>query len=54
MSEITQSCPTLCDLMDFSSPWNSLVQNTGVGSLFFLQGIFPTQVSHIAVEFFTS
>ena len=25
------------------SPWNSLGQNTGVGSLAFLQGIFPTQ-----------
>ena len=25
------------------SPWNSLGQNTGVGSLFLLQGIFPTQ-----------
>ena len=25
------------------SPWNSLGQNTGVGSLFPLQGIFPTQ-----------
>ena len=25
------------------SPWNSADQNTGVGSLFFLQGIFPTQ-----------
>ena len=25
------------------SPWNSLGQNTGVGSLFHLQGIFPTQ-----------
>ena len=25
------------------SPWNSPVQNTGVGSLSFLQGIFPTQ-----------
>ena len=25
------------------SPWNSLGQNTGVGSLSFLQGIFPTQ-----------
>ena len=24
------------------SPWNSLGQNTGVGSLFLLQGIFPT------------
>ena len=25
------------------SPWNSLGQNTGVGSLSLLQGIFPTQ-----------
>ena len=25
------------------SPWNSADQNTGVGSLFLLQGIFPTQ-----------
>ena len=24
------------------SPWNSLGQNTGVGSLSLLQGIFPT------------
>ena len=36
------------------SPWNSLGQNTGVNSLSFLQGIFPTQVSHIAGGFFTS
>ena len=28
------------------SPWNSLVQNTGVGSLSLLQGIFPTQGSN--------
>ena len=27
------------------SPWNSLGQNTGVGSLSLLQGIFPTQGS---------
>ena len=27
----------------FYSPWNSLGQNTGVGSLSLLQGIFPTQ-----------
>ena len=36
------------------SPWNSPGQNTGVGSLSLLQGIFPTQVSHIAGRFFTS
>ena len=27
----------------FSTPWNSPGQNTGVGSLSLLQGIFPTQ-----------
>ena len=35
-------------------PWNSLGQTTGVGRLSLLQGIFPTQVSHIAGIFFTS
>ena len=39
--KVTQSCPTLCDPMD--CPWNSLGQNTGVGSISLLQGIFPTQ-----------
>ena len=28
------------------SPWNSLGQNTGVGSLSLVQGIFPTQESN--------
>ena len=36
------------------SPGNSPGQNTGVGSLSLLQGIFPTQVSCIAGGFFTS
>ena len=40
------------------SPWDSPGQNTGVGSLSLLQGIFPTrdrtQVSHITGRFFTS
>ena len=40
------------------SPWNSLGQNTGVGSLSLLQGIFPTRnwtgVSRIAGRFSTS
>ena len=35
------SCLTLCDLRTIR-PWNSLCQNTGVGSLSLLQGIFPT------------
>ena len=29
------------------SPWNSLGQNTGVGSLSLLQGIFPTQGANL-------
>ena len=40
------------------SPWNSPGQNTGVGSLYLLQGIFPAQgsnqASRIAGRFFTS
>ena len=46
---------TICNPMD---PRNSLGQNTGVGSLSILQGIFPTQGSNqvfqIAGRFFTS
>ena len=40
--KVAQSCPTFCDAMD-CSPWDSPGQNTGVGSLSLLQGIFPTQ-----------
>ena len=36
--KVTQSCPTF----GLHSPWNSPGQNTGVGSLSLLQGIFPT------------
>ena len=36
----------LCDPYGLYSPWNSPGQNTGVGSLFLLQGIFPTQGSN--------
>ena len=42
---IAQSRLTLCNPTDYS-PWNSPGQNTGVGSLLFLQGIFPTQGSN--------
>ena len=41
--KVAQSCLTLCDPC---SPWNSPGQNTGVGSLSLLQGIFPTQGSN--------
>ena len=44
--KVTQSCPTLCE--PYSS-WNSLGQNTGVGSLSLLQGIFPTQGSNLGL-----
>ena len=43
---VTQSCPTLCDPMDDMGPWNSPGQDTGVGSSFLFQGIFPTQGSN--------
>ena len=46
MSEI---CSVLSDSLQphgLYSPWNSPGQNTGVGSLFLLQGIFPTQGSN--------
>ena len=47
-SEVTQSCPTLCDPMDCSlpgssCPWDFPGKSTGVGCHFLLQGIFPTQ-----------
>ena len=45
---VTQSCPTLCDPMDYSLPGSSVLgdspgKNTGVGCHDLLQGIFPTQ-----------
>ena len=46
--------PTLCHSVDYTVHGILQGQNTGVGSLSFLQGVFPTQVSHIAGRFFTS
>ena len=40
---VAQLCPTLCNPIDWNSPRNSPGQNTEVGSLSLLQGIFPTQ-----------
>ena len=47
-ASVTQSCPTLCNLMGLSPsrllcPWNSPGKNTGVGIYSLLQGIFLTQ-----------
>ena len=37
--KVAQSCPTLCDPMDYIySPWNSPRQNSGVGTLSLLHG----------------
>ena len=41
----TQSCPTLPP-HGLYRPWSPPGQNSGVGSLFLLQGIFPTQESN--------
>ena len=43
--KVTQSCLTLLP-HGLYSPWNSPGQNTGVGSLSLLQGLFPTQGSN--------
>ena len=43
--EVAQSCLTLCNPMDCSSPG----KNTGVGCHFLLQGIFPTQRSNLGL-----
>ena len=45
---VTQSCPTLCDPMNYSPPSSSVHadspgRNTGVGCYALLQGMFPTQ-----------
>ena len=41
--KVTQFCPTSLGPHELSCPWNSPGQNTGVGSLSILQGIFLTQ-----------
>ena len=50
LSEMYKSESESCSVVSNSlqphgqySPWNSLGQNTGMGSLSLLQGIFPTQ-----------
>ena len=49
-SEVTQSCPTLCNRgllpTKLLHPWDPPGKNTGVGCHFLLQGIFPTQGSN--------
>ena len=44
--KVAQSCPTLCNPMDCKVHWNSPGQNTNMGSLSLLQGVFPIQGSN--------
>ena len=51
---VAQSCPTLCDPMDFSLRGSSVHgdspgKNTGVGCYALLQGIVPTQRSNLSL-----
>ena len=48
LSEVAQSCLTLCDPMDtrLLRPWDFLGKSTGVGCHFLLQGIFLTEGSN--------
>ena len=49
ISEVSESCSVVSNFLrprGLHSPWNSPGQNTGVGSLFLLQQIFPTQESN--------
>ena len=45
-SSVTQLSPTLCDPVDYTVHGNCPGQNTGVGNLSLLQGIFQTQGSN--------
>ena len=52
--KVTQSGPTLCDPTGYRvHGMDSPDQNTGVGSLSLLQGIFPTQGSNYTVKGFS-
>ena len=58
MCLVTQLCPTLCNPMDCSPPGSSIHgdspgKTSRVGCHALLQGIFPTQFSHVAGRFFT-
>ena len=45
--KVPQSCPTLCNPMDYTV--HGILQNTGAGSLSLLQGIFPTRGSNLGL-----
>ena len=47
--KVAQLCPTLCNPMDCSPPWNFLGKNTGVGCHSLIQGIFLSQGSNLGL-----
>ena len=47
--KVAQPCPTLYDPMGLYSLWNSPGQDTEVGNLYLLPGIFPIQGSNPGV-----
>ena len=49
--KVAQSCPTLCDPMDYTDH-GILQARMPVGSLSLLQGIFPTQGSNPGLPHF--
>ena len=48
--EVAQSCLDSCDPHGLYGAWNAPGQNTGVGSLSLLQGIFPSQGSNPGIK----
>ena len=52
MSEVAQSCPTLCNPMDtrLLCPWDFLAKSTGMGCHFLLQGTSLTQGSNPGLQ----
>ena len=49
VSKIYEQLMMLISIKAFLSPWDSPSKNTGVGCLFLLQGIFPTQGSNLGL-----
>ena len=49
--KVAQSCPTLCNPIVYIV--HGILQNTGVGSLSLLQGIFPTQESNQGLLYYS-
>ena len=47
--KVTQSCPTLCNPMDYAVHGILQARILGVGRCFLLQGVFPTQGSNPAL-----